>query len=127
MTTAETPPRDYRGGLSAMGARGPLLPCGAPQPTSKQDTEMKTKKKLPEKAPWLLSENEALGLSVRDINTLFRRSDESGKWPVCGAFNVTERAIRRIRRHRRDGLVPGGGPEYIAALRREISIIVNHI
>lgn len=88
---------------------------------------MKTKKKLPEKAPWLLSADKALGLSVRDINSMFRRSDESGKWPVCGVFNVTERAIRRVCRLRRDGLVPGGGPEYIAALRREISIIVNHI
>ena len=33
-------------------------------------------------------------MSIREINRHFRNEDESDKWPICGKFNVTERAIR---------------------------------
>ena len=64
-------------------------------------------------------------LSIRQINKLFRAGDESHKWPVCGRFNVTERAIRRLRKLRRQGLELNSGPEYADALDKEISQIVN--
>ena len=51
-------------------------------------------------------------MSARQINKLFRANDESDKWPICGRFNVTERAINRIRKRIRQGL--------------EISDIVNN-
>ena len=43
-------------------------------------------------------------MSARQINKLFRANDESDKWPICGRFNVTERAINRIRKRIRQGL-----------------------
>jgi hypothetical protein len=33
----------------------------------------------------------------RKVNASFRAKDDSHLWPICGAFNVTERAIRRLR------------------------------
>ena len=64
-------------------------------------------------------------ISIRQINRLFRAGDESHKWPVCGRFNVTERAIRRLRKLRRQGLELNSGTEYADALDQEISQIVN--
>ena len=64
-------------------------------------------------------------MSVRQINAYFRKHDESHLWPVCGRFNATERAIRRIRRYRRDGMEVCSGFEYYLTLEREISEIVN--
>ena len=63
----------------------------------------------------------ALGY-VRAVNRMFRANDESHKWPINGRFNVTERAIRRLRRAQADGLV---ADDYEAALEAEISAIVN--
>jgi hypothetical protein len=34
----------------------------------------------------------------RIINKLFRRQDESDKWPIQGRFNVTDRAIRHAQK-----------------------------
>jgi hypothetical protein len=34
---------------------------------------------------------------IRIINRLFRRQDDSDKWPINGRFSVTERAICRAR------------------------------
>ena len=49
--------------------------------------------------------------------------DTSTLWPICGRFNATERAIRRLQRTAEytytDGL------EYTLALDSEISRIVN--
>ena len=59
-------------------------------------------------------------MSIRQINKHFRNEDDSDKWPICGKFNVTERAIRKIRKQ---GL--NGGLEYYLALEAEISRIVN--
>lgn len=59
--------------------------------------------------------------STRKINAHFRAHDESHKWPICNAFDVTERAIRRLRKM---GMY-SGGLEYAYALDSEISRIVN--
>ena len=59
-------------------------------------------------------------MSIREINRHFRSEDESYKFPICGKFNVTERAIRKVRKQ---GL--NGGLEYYLALEAEIGNIVN--
>lgn len=59
-------------------------------------------------------------MSIREINRHFRNIDDSDKWPICGKFNVTERAIRKVRKQ---GL--NGGLEYYLALEAEIGRIVN--
>lgn len=64
---------------------------------------------------------------TRKINALFRENDESKLWPVCGKFNATERAIRRIQQRRRQGLCVNAGLEYALLLEEEISRIVNSI
>ena len=61
-------------------------------------------------------------MSIRQINAYFRENDESNKWPVCGRFNATERAIRNVRKQ---GL--NGGLEYYLALEAEIGRIVNSL
>lgn len=64
-------------------------------------------------------------MNIRQINALFRRHDESHLWPICGRFNVTERAIRRLRKVLRC-TGETGGFEYALMLDEEIGIIVNH-
>ena len=64
-------------------------------------------------------------MSIREINRHFRNEDESDKWPICGKFNVTERAIRKLREYRRQGMVINEGLEYYVALEAEIGNIVN--
>lgn len=64
-------------------------------------------------------------MNVREINRYFRKNDESHKWPVCGRFNATERAIRKLRKLRRDGLDVSPGLEYYLSLERLIGEIVN--
>lgn len=64
-------------------------------------------------------------MSIRQINAYFREHDDSRLWPICGRFNATERAIRRIRRYRRMGMVVYPGLEYYLTLENEISEIVN--
>lgn len=64
-------------------------------------------------------------MSVREINRYFRNNDESHKWPICGRFNATERAIRKLRKLRRDGLYVSPGLEYYLSLERLIGEIVN--
>jgi hypothetical protein len=63
--------------------------------------------------------------NIREINRLFRKQDESHLYPVCGRFNVTERAIRRLQRYNREGACIEPGLEYALALENEISHIVN--
>lgn len=65
------------------------------------------------------------GLPKRDINNIFRAADESHLWPINRRFNVTERAIRRLRRRCREGLCLNDGYEYDLALDTEIASIVN--
>lgn len=66
-------------------------------------------------------------MSVRQINDYMRSIDESGKWPVLGRFNVTERAIRRVRKLKHDGLDVACGYEYYLTLENEIARIVNEL
>jgi hypothetical protein len=61
---------------------------------------------------------------IKRVNNYYRQRDESHLYPVRGKFNVTERAIRRIRKLKRDGECLDG-LEYIYALSAEISKIVN--
>lgn len=63
--------------------------------------------------------------SVRKINAYFRKHDESNLWPICGRFNATERAIRRLRRNGTTGYLYYGGLEYYLTLENEITNIVN--
>lgn len=63
-------------------------------------------------------------MSVRQINQLFREHDESHLWPICGRFNATERAIRRVREVMRSNGATGGF-EYALLLDEEIGKIVN--
>jgi hypothetical protein len=68
---------------------------------------------------------EVQGMSKRAINKHFRTTDESNLWPICGKFNATERAIRRVRRFQSQTGTPIEGLEYWLALESEISAIVN--
>ena len=70
---------------------------------------------------------EVRDLSISEINAAFRAVDDSSKWPICGRFNATERAIRRLRKYRRQGMEINPGYEYCLTLEREISEIVNAI
>lgn len=60
--------------------------------------------------------------TIRQINAYYRANDCSHQWPICNKFDVTERAIRRLRK---EGLY-NGGLEYFLALDAEISSIVNN-
>ena len=60
-----------------------------------------------------------------EINRLFRKQDESHLYPICGRFDATERAIRRLQRLQREGLCIEDGLEYALALDETISNIVN--
>ena len=63
-------------------------------------------------------------MNIRQINALFRKHDESHLWPVCGRFNVTEKAIRHLRKVMQcNGST--GGFEYALMLDGEIGRIVN--
>ena len=66
-------------------------------------------------------------MSIRQINAYFRQNDDSHLWPICGRFNATERAIRRIRRRRREGLCVCPGLDYYLTLELEITHIVNEV
>lgn len=72
-----------------------------------------------------MTKAEINGMSIRQINAHFRAEDDSRLWPVCGRFNATERAIRRLRRKRRQGLEVSAGLEYYLCLENEIIEIVN--
>lgn len=63
--------------------------------------------------------------NISAINKLYRLQDESHKYPICGRFNVTERAIRKARKFRRLYWGDVSGYEYAMALDMLISDIVN--
>ena len=62
--------------------------------------------------------------NIRAINKLYREQDESHKWPICSRFNVTDRAIRRVRKHCQQA-GPLYGLEYCYSLEAALSDIVN--
>lgn len=66
-------------------------------------------------------------MSVKQINALFRENDESDKFPVYGQFNATERAIRRLRRKRREGLEVHAGLEYYLAIKNELFKVIEEV
>ena len=68
-----------------------------------------------------MTENQALSATTQQINAYYRGIDESHKWPICNRFDVTEIAIKRLRK---SGLF-NGGLEYFMALDSEIGQIVN--
>lgn len=72
----------------------------------------------------LLTNDQIEKMSIREINAYFRKNDDSNLWPICGRFNATERAIRRVRKFKREygGL---SNLEYYLSVDKEISNIVN--
>ena len=70
---------------------------------------------------------EVQGMSKRTINKHFRTTDDSKLWPICGKFNATERAIRRVRRFQAQTGTSIEGLEYWLALESELSNIVNGV
>ena len=64
-------------------------------------------------------------MSIRQINAYFRKEDDSHLFPIRGKFNATERAIRKLRKLRREGLEIREGLEYYLALENTITEIVN--
>jgi len=72
-----------------------------------------------------LKDSEINELSKKQINALFRKEDDSNLWPICGRFNATERAIRKLRRLEKEGLEVNSGLEYYLSLKDLISEIVN--
>ena len=65
-------------------------------------------------------------MSIQQINALFRKHDESHLWPVCGRFNVTERAIRHLCKIMKCSGETGGF-EYAYMLNEEIGFIINGV
>ena len=63
--------------------------------------------------------------TISQVKALFRKHDESNLFPICGRFNVTERAIRRLNRAIKSGLTFECGYDYALALDEEITNIVN--
>ena len=62
--------------------------------------------------------------NIRAINKAYRAQDESNLWPINNRFNVTERAIRQVRKL--SGEIGGlYGLEYCYALEATMSHIVN--
>ena len=59
--------------------------------------------------------------NIRVINKFYRCQDESHLWPINNKFNVTDRAIRKVRQMD----CPVSGLEYCYALEGEISRLVN--
>ena len=64
--------------------------------------------------------------TVRQINKYFREIDSSQSWPIRGRFNATERAIRNVRKFRKESGFSYDGVAYAHLLENEISNIVNN-
>ena len=62
--------------------------------------------------------------NIRAINNLYRQQDESHLWPVSGRFNVTERAIKRLKGFRQTNMAIYG-LEYCYCLEGIMQGIVN--
>ena len=72
-----------------------------------------------------MSDSEINELSIRQINALMLKEDDSKLFPICGRFNVTKRAIRKLRTLRQKGMEVNPGLEYYLSLNDIISQIVN--
>jgi hypothetical protein len=58
------------------------------------------------------------------INRHFRAQDESHLYPICGRFNATERAIRKVRREFAECGMRCEGLEYAQAVDATLDRIV---
>lgn len=61
----------------------------------------------------------------REVNKIFRQQDESHLWPICGRYNVTDKAIRKAQWFQRESGCALEGLEYIYFVYEEIGRIVN--
>ncbi len=61
----------------------------------------------------------------REINARYRTKDDSHLWPICGRFNVTERAIRQARKLAHYNGEFNSSYEYEAVLDHLCGQIVN--
>jgi hypothetical protein len=61
------------------------------------------------------------------INRHFRAEDESHLYPVCGRFNATERAIRKVRREFAECGIPCTGLEYAVAIDATLDSIISDL
>ena len=62
----------------------------------------------------------------KDVDKLFIAQDDSNLWPVCGKFNVTKRAINRVKRLEHEGLELDDLLSYALTLENIMSEIVNN-
>lgn len=67
-----------------------------------------------------------LEIEIARINKRFLANDESHLWPINGRFNATKRAIRRIQRLEKEGLIIEDPLSYEQILNDTISEIVNN-
>jgi predicted transcriptional regulator len=61
-----------------------------------------------------------------DINRLFLAQDDSNLWPISGKFNVTKRAINRIKKLEAQGLIFDDLLSYALTIENMTSEIVNN-
>lgn len=61
----------------------------------------------------------------KSVDNMFYQQDDSNLWPINGRFNVTKRAINRIKRAEREGLVLDDLLAYALTLENIMSEIVN--
>ena len=69
--------------------------------------------------------NEINDMTRKQINAYLRKIDDSNKWPICGKFNATDRAINRVRRFEKRNGEKLQGLEYYLAIENQIIDIVN--
>ena len=67
-----------------------------------------------------------LSSNRKEVNQLYYQQDDSNLWPIRGKFNVTKRAINRIRKAEKEGLVFDDLLAYALTIESEISEIVNN-
>jgi predicted transcriptional regulator len=67
----------------------------------------------------------AMSETKSDVNRLFLTQDDSDLWPISGKFNVTKRAINRIKRLQAQGLIFDSLLSYALAIEQITSEIVN--
>lgn len=72
-----------------------------------------------------LDYKEIRDMSRAEINRHFRAYDDSHLWPICGRFNATERAIRKVQKFERETGEKLSALPYYLTLERYIQEIVN--
>ena len=72
-----------------------------------------------------VAEQKGVTAGFNYVRREMRAIDESDLFPICGDFNATERAIRRLRASMNDGLYIESPLEYALELDAVITDIVN--